>query len=104
MVSTDLYIEIVLFSDQNGKPMSDIINVGGIADKKYYHGGIDSMIRTMNTALEVFARRSVAHDQEELQVNAVESSSSELSTSTDTTTPIMTVAVTTESHLARGNR
>lgn len=42
---------IATISDSNGKPMHNIINVGGIPDKKYYHGTADSIINSMKDAI-----------------------------------------------------
>lgn len=54
-VSSSLFVTLSVFVDSDGAFMSNAINVGGIPDKKYYHGGIDSVISTMKDAIRYAA-------------------------------------------------
>jgi hypothetical protein len=104
LISNDV---IVLFVDDNGVFMPAAINVGGIPDKKYYHGGIDSVINTMKNAIDYMKRRNVAHDDQHEELLTTTMMSVEQSTTTTTTTaPITTtisiVPTSVPNKLARG--
>jgi hypothetical protein len=51
-LSTNHHPSSSRFVDSDGVFMSEAINVGGTSDKKYYHGGIDSIINTMKDVMK----------------------------------------------------
>ncbi len=74
-----LFHTVYLYSltvDHNGNPLPSIINVGGIPDKKYYHGGINSVIDSMKLALQYTTTKSqdnsISNDDHKLPLASAE--------------------------------